>query len=80
MNGMTIALSVAVLVLLVALVTGWLVLRRTTARLTAFDQHVERGKAALAEVVQREVTARETELEQILVRTRADALSKLADE
>jgi hypothetical protein len=77
---MTIALAVAVLVLLGALAAAWLVLRRATAQLKALDEHAEQAKAALAEVVQREVAARERELEQILVRTRADAMSQLADQ
>ena len=77
---MTIALAAAVVVLLVALGAVFYVLRRTTAQLAALDEHAERARATLDDVVQREVAARETELEQILVRTRADALSKLADE
>ncbi len=80
---MTIAAIVAVAaaaIALLALAASVRVLRRVRAAERLLDRELERGKASFDEVVEREVAQRAEELEALLARARAEALSSLADE
>ena len=80
---MTIAAIVAVAaaaLALLALAASLRVLRRVRAGERLLDRELERGKASFDEVVEREVAQRAEELEALLARARAEALSALADE
>ncbi len=80
---MTIAAIVAVAaaaLALLALAGSVRVLWRVRAAERLLDRELERGKASFDEVVEREAAQRAEELEAVLARARAEALSSLADE
>ncbi len=80
---MTIAAIVAVAaaaLALLALAGSVRVLWRVRAAERLLDRELERGKASFDEVVEREAAQRAEELEALLARARAEALSSLADE
>jgi len=80
MTAATIA-AVAAAVVAVACVAACIVLLRKVRRTErVLEREIERGKAEFDEVVAREAAARAEELERALARSRADAISQLAEE
>lgn len=78
---MELAIAGAVLLAgLVVGVTGWIALRKGTARARDVDRSLAEARAELDALVAREVELRATELERLLSRARADSLSALAEE
>jgi hypothetical protein len=74
-----VAIAAAAVAVLAAAGCAYL-LRRLRAHTLLLDQEVERGKAEFDAVVAREVEQRSEELARTLARTRADAMSQLAEE
>ena len=80
MTAATIVAVAAAALAVLALAACVLVLRKTRAHQNALEREIERGKTEFDAVVAREVATRAEELERTMARSRADALSQLADE
>jgi hypothetical protein len=78
---MELAIAGGILVVAIAFaVIGWFALRKATARARNVELSVAEAKAQLDELMAREVDQRAVELERMLSRARADAMSSLAEE
>jgi len=80
MTAATIVAVAAAALAVAALVACILVLRRARGLERMLQREIERGKGAFDEVVASEIAQRTEELEAVLARARAEALSQLADE
>ena len=80
MTAATIVAVAAALLAVVALAATILTLRKARAHERALEREIERGKGEFDAVIAHEVETRAEELERTMARSRADALSLLADE